>query len=353
MFDLLGGAFFLTMTVFTGNYVLHLANTLTKIDDPLYGRNFLNNFAPKGVISKTIEIVAERLEYDLKNNRLGYIKITPSGESHQSQWSVNFENNFTLYVTFDPHWNYARGIAPQHYKMRMEDGRGVKHKHELNHAENHLIGSMIEQHQIYMASQDLGCICDIDHIAVSAIAKRGVKSLYNLDNIKNIKEISVINVHNQFYIVKDSIGIIALPQDICTAFLKEAETQSIRDAIIPSNDEGKARRTEVHSQSNFEAFAKRVVKEFPRITDQAGTPLRSLVDTHYPRLNETFIKAKDSASDEDKKDLIIQYEKAIQTMQNAFKEGLIMQSSAAKDDFLVELKFLESRHPEKVGLESL
>lgn len=91
------------------------------------------------------------------------------------------------------------------------------------------------------------------------------------------------------------------------------------------------------------AVASRALERDPGLADASGTPISALVDQHLPRLVDKHRKAQPSV----RKEADEAFERGLDVVARAVGESIDGLANRDLDDLRTEVRFLESRHPER------
>jgi hypothetical protein len=91
------------------------------------------------------------------------------------------------------------------------------------------------------------------------------------------------------------------------------------------------------------AVARRALERDPGLADASGTPISALVDQHLPRLVGKHRKAQPTV----RKEADEAFERGLDVVARAVGESIDGLASRDLDDLRTEVRFLESRHPER------
>ncbi len=295
--------------------------------------NWPNSSKPDGKIRGFVATLKNHMLTNLAGARIYNIE----GDGGEDTFSTRIEMGHVI-LNCDYNRLKDRCKISLHDNDRTED---------LTAIECYEIGCIIEQYQIKIAAKELGCEATLDWVAVAAI--------YHLDEIeaedyvkqKNELRLQVLKTLYGYALVGQGLGVLQLPKDICDAYKEQIKSDRLTYAIAPTT----AKALPAPSNTPFEDFARKAIKMFPRMTDAAGTPLAPLIEEHLPRMQAKRDKALEMACDTDKASLDKIYSDSVEIMQNAFEEGIRLETSQAKDDLLIELGFLKSRHPSESVLD--
>lgn len=86
----------------------------------------------------------------------------------------------------------------------------------------------------------------------------------------------------------------------------------------------------------------------PEMCDANGTPIRPLVDRHLPELASRHALAARSADVKDLASIDTELEEGVEGVRKAVEEALALHADQQRDNLSEQLRFLKSRHPEKV-----
>jgi len=93
------------------------------------------------------------------------------------------------------------------------------------------------------------------------------------------------------------------------------------------------------------AICREAVAMDPEMTDDAGTPIKPLVDEHLPRLALRLDEATAQAGQADRDAIHDEVSETLQVVTRAIEQGMATRARLSRDALREELRFLAARHP--------
>ena len=254
-------------------------------------------------------------------------------------------------------------ISTSDYDIEIEENRKdsdvvVRSKGEnpiverLNEHEALRVRQLVTAERINRMSRIMGCKSDIGQLTLHTAMRLRNNTTWN-DIGGGITYLRLW--HDSSWLYADGIGAVQLDDKILKHFIQKVKEERLSFIMSEAKLEPEAMPPMLGNVAAAKTIeiARRLVKRYPDMTDNIGTPIAPLVNEHLPRLVKRHTEAVEAAIAAKKtnpKELAAiakEFEDGIDIIAGAVAEGLQRQQDQTRSDLSVEIAFLRDRHPER------
>ena len=158
-------------------------------------------------------------------------------------------------------------------------------------------------------------------------------------------------VHSTLLVEAPGMGLLALPTEPFSDVMRRRRSSELRHAFGVGAPEivtlpvflGNARASRIAD------LARQVLMEDPELKAASGSPLRSLIEEHMPRLLATHRDNTRTARTADISEIDAALDRGLDVVARALGEAIDGLADRKLDALRTEVRFLESRHPDAGG----